>query len=82
VFVMEEEDLDAEEIVYAEAEVDAAALEAEAQVAAAARPEKFRSMAAAANALPPQAPVNGHTEPLLDELEVPAILRRERRFLH
>jgi hypothetical protein len=36
------------------------------------------AMAAAANS--PR--VNGHTEPVLDELEVPAILKRERRFLH
>jgi cell division protein FtsZ len=36
------------------------------------------AMAAAANA--PR--VNGHTEPVIDELEVPAILKRERRFLH
>jgi hypothetical protein len=28
----------------------------------------------------PQA--NGHTEPLFDDLDVPAILRRDRRFLH
>ena len=43
--------------------------------------EAPRAMAAAANAQP-QAVVNGHSEPVFDELEVPAILRRDRRFLH
>ncbi len=42
--------------------------------------EPSHAMAAAANAPPPR--VNGHTEPMFDELEVPAILRRDRRFLH
>lgn len=42
--------------------------------------EPVEVMAAAANA--PSQRVNGHSEPLLDELEVPAILRRDRRFLH
>ncbi|MEP6960691.1 MAG: cell division protein FtsZ [Acidobacteriota bacterium] len=47
----------------------------------AAREEAPRSMAAAASTMPPQQ-VNGHTEPLFDELDVPAILKRDRRFLH
>jgi cell division protein FtsZ len=38
-------------------------------------------MTMAAGAAPGSQP-NGHTEPLFDELEVPAILRRDRRFLH
>jgi cell division protein FtsZ len=42
--------------------------------------DPVQAMSAAANAASPH--VNGHTEPLLDELEVPAILRRDRRFLH
>lgn len=42
--------------------------------------EPAHAMAAAANA--PPAHVNGHSEPIFDELEVPAILRRDRRFLH
>ncbi|MEI9811299.1 MAG: hypothetical protein WDO18_00875 [Acidobacteriota bacterium] len=37
---------------------------------------------AAAAATSPAPRVNGHSEPVIDELEVPAILRRERRFLH
>jgi cell division protein FtsZ len=53
----------------------------EAPVAAARPSEVLRPMAAmAAAANSPR--VNGHTEPVLDELEVPAILKRERRFLH
>ncbi len=46
--------------------------------------EAPRAMAAAAQA-PPQTPApqsNVHTDTLFDELEVPAILRRDRRFLH
>lgn len=42
--------------------------------------EPAHAMAAAANA--PPSHVNGHSEPMFDELEVPAILRRDRRFLH
>jgi cell division protein FtsZ len=42
--------------------------------------ELEHAMAAAANAPPPH--VNGHTEPMFDELEVPAILRRARRSVH
>ena len=42
--------------------------------------EPALTMAAAASAPSPR--VNGHSEPLLDDLEVPAILRRDRRFLH
>jgi cell division protein FtsZ len=38
-----------------------------------------RAMAAAAGQ-PPQ--TNGHSEPLFDDLDVPAILRKDRRFLH
>jgi cell division protein FtsZ len=76
-----EEEMDAEEMVFAEAETDADALEAEAQAASARPVDKPRSMAAAAASMP-AAPVNGHTDSMLDELEVPAILRRDRRFLH
>ncbi|MEO8100463.1 MAG: cell division protein FtsZ [Acidobacteriota bacterium] len=50
-----------------------------APVVEAAREE--RTMAAAAAGVPPPH-VNGHSEPLFDELDVPAILRRDRRFLH
>jgi hypothetical protein len=71
--VMETED--AEEI-YAEEEALLAS------VAPVEIPEEApRAMAAAANAQP-LAVVNGHSEPVFDELEVPAILRRDRRFLH
>jgi cell division protein FtsZ len=48
-------------------------------------PEEAPRAMAAAVAAPPQAPApqsNVHTDTLFDELEVPAILRRERRFLH
>jgi cell division protein FtsZ len=75
--IIEEEMMDAEEVMYAEAETDVASLEADAALAA----DKPRSMAAAATTVP-AAHVNGHTETMLDELEVPAILRRDRRFLH
>jgi cell division protein FtsZ len=49
--------------------------------------EAPRTRAAAAAVQPPQPSQqqpqsNAHTDTLFDELEVPAILRRERRFLH
>lgn len=47
-----------------------------------AAPQRTMAATATAAAAPaPPAPVNGHTEHLFDELEVPAILRRGR-FLH
>lgn len=48
-------------------------------------PEAAPLAMAAAVAAPPQPPApqtNVHTDTLFDELEVPAILRRDRRFLH
>lgn len=45
--------------------------------------EAPRAMAATVAAPPQTAPqTNAHTDTLFDELEVPAILRRDRRFLH
>lgn len=76
-----EEVIEEETVVAAEPEPEE--ILEEAPVAAARPSEVLRpmaAMAAAANANSPR--VNGHTEPVLDELEVPAILKRERRFLH
>jgi cell division protein FtsZ len=68
-------------------EIDETAQEEEALLAATvveAREEAPRAMAATV-AAPPQTASpqsNAHTDTLFDELEVPAILRRDRRFLH
>jgi cell division protein FtsZ len=44
--------------------------------------ERSNAMTASAGAHAPNGPANGHSEPLFDDLDVPAILRRDRRFLH
>jgi cell division protein FtsZ len=45
-------------------------------------PEEIAGDAPLAMAATAASQPNGHTEPLFDELDVPAILRRDRRFLH
>jgi len=74
------------ELSMEEEEAQAAAAEEEALLAATVvevREEAPRTKAAAASAVPQQpAHANGITDTLFDELEVPAILRRDRRFLH
>lgn len=47
-------------------------------------PRTMAASAAAAASAPaaPVQPTNGHAEPMFDELDVPPILRRDRRFLH
>lgn len=71
------------EPVAAEAEPEPEEIIEEAPVASARPSEVLRPMAAMAAAAAANQPrVNGHTEPVMDELEVPAILKRERRFLH
>ncbi len=76
------EDDEAEAIAAAAAEEEEALLAA--TVVEVPEPPAPRAMSAKAAATPPQMPppVNGHSDPLFDELEVPAILRRDRRFLH
>ncbi len=50
---------------------------------AAVNEERPRTMAASAGtAQHPNGQTNGQSEPLFDDLDVPAILRRDRRFLH
>lgn len=77
-FSMEEEEAEAAEAAAAEEEALLAATVVEV------REEAPRTRAAAAAASVPQPPThaNGLTDTLFDELEVPAILRRDRRFLH
>jgi hypothetical protein len=77
--VMEEEDTDAIAAAQEEALLAATIVEVP-------EPPAPRAMTAKASAVHahPQMPasVNGQADTLFDELETPAILKRDRRFLH